>query len=238
MNYLCKILILAIVMASIGADAYCEVITKSGTFNGTLVNYIIVLPQNFSPARTYPAVLAFAGGGQDMPTMRDTLNRNWIGQSQKRNYLVFMPEAPNGDLFYANGDRIFPAFLDQLLKDYKIEARKFHVAGRSNGGLSAFHIAALFPKYFLSVTGFPGFLLNATDADFEALKFLPIFMFAGGNDLTWLSMEKQQYDQMKAKGLRVSLEIEEGQNHAIETLMDDGSKRLFDHFDEASRLFK
>jgi S-formylglutathione hydrolase FrmB len=45
-----------------------------------------------------------------------------------------------------------------ILKDYKIQDNKFHIAGPSNGGIAAFHVAAANPQYFLSVTAFPGYM--------------------------------------------------------------------------------
>jgi poly(3-hydroxybutyrate) depolymerase len=40
------------------------------------------------------------------------------------------------------------------LADYKIQAGRFHVAGVSNGGISAFTVAAAYPQQFWSVTSF------------------------------------------------------------------------------------
>jgi poly(3-hydroxybutyrate) depolymerase len=50
--------------------------------------------------------------------------------------------------------RVVPEFLTKLLADFKVAGGKFQIAGTSNGGLSAFHIAAAYPQYFRSVTGF------------------------------------------------------------------------------------
>jgi hypothetical protein len=43
---------------------------------------------------------------------------------------------------------IFPDFLDMILRDYKVLGERIHVAGASNGGVSAFHVASLYAKYF------------------------------------------------------------------------------------------
>ena len=64
---------------------------------------------------------------------------------------------------------MFPEFLTRCSSDYKILNNKFHIAGVSNGGLSAFHIAASYPQYFWSVTGFPGYLPDATPTRVRAL---------------------------------------------------------------------
>ena len=59
------------------------------------------------------------------------------------------PAAPDGELFFEGGARIFPEFLKMILADYKIQDGKFHIAGPSNGGIAAFHVAAANPQYFL-----------------------------------------------------------------------------------------
>ena len=118
-----------------------EIVRKSGTFGGTRVEYRVILPDQYDPARAYPAVLVFTGGGQTMNILEGTLEADWRHEAERRGYIIVGPAAPGGDLFFESGDRIFPEFIDRFLKDYRVEG-KLHVAGHSNGGLSAFHIAA------------------------------------------------------------------------------------------------
>ena len=126
--------------------AFAEVLDKVTTIEGTAVHYRVILPEKYDPAKTYPGVLAFAGGGQSIDVVDSMIKTQFQQEAEKRGYIVVSPAAPNGDLFFmSGGEKIFPAFLDKILFDYKIEGRKFHIAGRSNGGISAFHIAALHP---------------------------------------------------------------------------------------------
>jgi poly(3-hydroxybutyrate) depolymerase len=215
-----------------------EVVAKSGTFSGIKVNYKVVLPNGYDPARTYPAILGFAGGSQEMRIVDGVIKDHFKTEAERRGYIVIIPAAPNGELFFEAGDRIFPAFLDQMLRDYKVENGKFHIAGRSNGGLSAFHIAASYPKYFRSLTGFPGLLQPVTNAGIEALRSLCIYMHVGENDSGWRQAVKDQSEMLRQKGFKVHFTIEPGQEHALETLAGAGSKRLFDQMEEAARTCK
>jgi poly(3-hydroxybutyrate) depolymerase len=208
-----------------------EVVAKSGKFNGIKVDYKVVLPNGYDPAKTYPAILAFAGGGQEMRIVDGVIKDHFKNEAERRGYIVIIPAAPNGELFFEGGDRIFPAFLDQMLKDYKVETGKFHIAGRSNGGLSAFHIAALYPKYFRSLTGFPGLLQPATSARIEALRPLCIYMHVGENDSGWRQAVTDQSEMLRQKGFKVHFTVEPGQEHSLETLAGAGSKRLFDQIE-------
>src|ERR1700680_4457230 len=118
-----------------------EVIEKTVNVDGTIVHYKTVLPDGYDPAKAYPAVLAFGGGPQTMNTVDNILSRNFRAEAEKRGYIVVAPAAPDDDLFFEEGDRIFPEFLKMILADHKIQDNKFHIAGPSNGGIAAFHVA-------------------------------------------------------------------------------------------------
>lgn len=81
-------------------NAGAEIIEKMGTFGGTRVDYLIVLPDGFDPANEYPTVLAFAGGGQSLRGTRNALENHWAGEAERRGYIVVSPAAPMGQLFF------------------------------------------------------------------------------------------------------------------------------------------
>jgi poly(3-hydroxybutyrate) depolymerase len=200
---------------------------------GVTLHYKLALPKDFDAAKTYPAILAFPPGNQDANMVLTTLVRNWLPEADKRGYIVFIPSAPNGQVFYEGGARVFPEFLDKMLAEYKIRDNKFHIAGMSNGGRSAFFIAAAYPQYFLSVTGFPGYLPDATPARMDALANMCIDMHVGEFDPDWREQMQEQSTQFRAKGFTVHFTIEKGQSHVLRTLEGDGSARLFDEIAEA-----
>ena len=136
-------------------------------------------------------------------------------QAEKRGYIVVVCSAPATGLFYEGGAVVFPAFLDRLLSDYKVRGGKFHIAGISNGGLSAFHIAASYPKYFWSVTGFPGYLPDATNERVSALRDMCLNMHVGELDQGWLDTMQEQSMMFRAKGMKVRFTIEKGQGHVM-----------------------
>ena len=230
--------LLAAIVASIFANGFlmAEVLDKSRDVAGTSVRYKVILPANYDPAKAYPAVLAFGGGPQTMRVVDNSIQRNWKEEAERRGYIVILPAAPGGELFFEGGEHIFPEFLDEILAEYRIADGKFHIAGISNGGLSAFHIAALYPRYFLSITAFPGFLPEATDENVRAISKLCINMHVGEFDqLGWTSPIERQAGALKKQGLNVRFTIEKGQQHRLETFAGEGAKRLFDQFEEARR---
>ena len=113
--------------------------------SGVTVQYKVVLPNGYDSTKAYPGIIALGGGPQTMNTVDGVLNRNFRAEAEKRGYIVVAPAAPNGQLFFESGARIFPEFLKMILADYKIQDGKFHIAGPSNGGIAAFHVAAANP---------------------------------------------------------------------------------------------
>jgi poly(3-hydroxybutyrate) depolymerase len=207
---------------------------KGGTFGGVKVVYKVLLPDGWDAARAYPVILAFAGGSQNMPIVDMGLNRYWGGEAKRRGYIVVSPAAPEGQLLFEDGARIFPEFLEMILHDYKVQGGRMHVAGFSNGGITAFHVASLYPKYFWSVTGFPGLLNDTTAAKVEALRPMCIDMDVGGRDAGWRGAMEQQSEMFQRKGYTVQFHVEENQDHVL-NLGPEGITRLFDHLDAAAK---
>ena len=222
----------AIALAMLTASAAsAAVVAKQGTFNGLTVQYKVVLPDNYDASREYPTILVFPPGGQDMRAVDGRIEANWRAEAERRGYVVISPAAPNGELFFEEGSRVFPAFIDQIFKDYKVKGGKLIVAGASNGGLSAFYIASKYPKYVRTLIGYPGLLEEATPQAVNALKPMCIYMHVGGDDTGWKSEMQSQSGELKRAGLNVTFTVEPGQPHMIRTLAGDGAKRLFDEIE-------
>ena len=212
-----------------------KVSDKTAEIAGVTLHYKIALPKDYVPAKTYPAVLAFPPGSQDMNMVLSTLIQNWLPEQDKRGYIVVIPAAPFGRPFVGDGSKVFPEFIDLLLHEYKIRDNKFHIAGMSNGGRSAFHIAAMYPQYFLSVTGFPGYLQEATPERVAALAKMCIYMHVGELDTGWLAQMQQQAMMFRSKGYTVRFTVEKGESHVMRTLMGPASARLYTQIEESRR---
>ena len=203
---------------------------------GTSVHYKLVLPDGYDAAKEYPAVLVMGGGPQTMDTVDRTLDRNFRAEAERRGYIVVAPAAPDGQLFFQGGERIFPAFLDMIRATYKVAGGKFHVAGPSNGGIAALHVAAQHPSDFVSATAFPGYLWRPTDAKLRALTDVCVFLYVGEHDeYRWHDEMRREAELLSAGGTLARYTLERGQGHRLETLADAGAARLFDGFEEASR---
>lgn len=213
-----------------------EVLEKTKKVGNTTVQYKVVLPNGYDPAKAYPAILAFGGGPQTMNTVDSVLNRNLRAEAEKRGYIVVAPAAPNDQLFFEQGARIFPEFLKLILADYKIQENKFHIAGPSNGGIAAFHVAAANPQYFLSVTAFPGYMWEPSQAKLQAISKMCVFMYVGELDeYMWHGEMNKEAEFLRSKGTVARYTVEKGQPHRMETLAGANASRLFEGFEETKK---
>jgi predicted esterase len=216
--------------------AQAEVLQKAAKVGKTTVQYKVVLPNGYDAAKAYPAILALGGGPQNMNTVDSVLNRNLRAEAEKRGYIVVAPAAPDDQLFFEQGARIFPEFLKLILADYKIQENKFHIAGPSNGGIAAFHVAAANPQYFLSVTAFPGYMWEPTQAKLQAISKMCVFMYVGELDeYMWHDEMKHEAEFLRSKGTVARYTVEKGQPHRMETLAGANASRLFEGFEETKK---
>jgi poly(3-hydroxybutyrate) depolymerase len=226
---------LCCLLAVLSGHARADVIDRSAKVDDTMIYYKVVLPNGFDALKTYPGVLGFGGGSQDMLSVNRVIERYFRDQAEKRGYIVIVPAAPADLMYYQGGERnIFPDFLKQLLSQYRIADNKFHAAGPSVGGLTAFRVAAMNPQYFLSITAFPGYLREDTPDRLQAMSKLCINMFVGENDpLGWQRYMQRQAEEFSENGITAQYNVEQGQAHSLDTLAGPNSARLFDLFAQA-----
>ena len=215
---------------------HAELLEKTKKVGNTTVNYKVVLPDGYDAAKSYPGILALGGGPQTMNTVDNVLNRNFRADAEKRGYIVIAPAAPDGQLFFENGARVFPEFLKMILADYKIQDNKFHIAGPSNGGIAAFHVAAANPQYFLSVTAFPGYMWEPNAAKLQAISKMCVFMYVGESDeYMWHGEMQREAEFLRSKGTVARYTVEKGQPHRLDTLAGLNAGRLFEGFEETKK---
>ena len=234
----CPLLILEAVALVVFATPTlrAEVLEKTKKIAGTTVDYKVVLPSGYDAAKAYPAILALGGGPQTMNTVESVLSRNFRSEAEKRGYIVVAPAAPDDQLFFEEGARIFPDFLKDILTEYKIQDGKFHIAGPSNGGIAAFHVAATNPQYFLSVTAFPGYMWEPSQAKLQAISKMCVFMYVGELDqYMWHDEMKKEAEFLRSKGTVATYTVEKGQPHRLETLAGANASRLFDGFEATKK---
>jgi predicted esterase len=235
-NIMMRVLIAVGIVMLATPPLHAELLEKTKKVGNTTVNYKVVLPDGYDAAKSYPGILALGGGPQTMNTVDNVLNRNFRAEAEKSGYIVIAPAAPDGQLFFENGARVFPEFLKMILADYKIQDNKFHIAGPSNGGIAAFHVAAANPQYFLSVTAFPGYMWEPNAAKLQAISKMCVFMYVGESDeYMWHGEMQREAEFLRSKGTVARYTVEKGQPHRLDTLAGPNAGRLFEGFEETKK---
>ena len=169
---------------------------------------------HFDPQSIYPALLALPPGPQTEEMVEAGLSRYWGRQAADRQWIVISPIAPGGRLFFQGSEEVIPQLLDALQERFLIEGDKFHLAGVSNGGRSAFRVALSWPERFHDLIVLPGFPPNGRDfSRLDRLQGMPIYMFAGSEDKKWVAEEERTDQQLKKLEIESHLEIFPGEGH-------------------------
>jgi pimeloyl-ACP methyl ester carboxylesterase len=198
--------------------------------DGRTIEYALVAPEGFVRGETYPTLLALPPGGQGTREVGVALDAYWEAEAIARGWVVVSPAAP-GELFFEGGERFLPALLDEVRRFVVPEGGRFHLAGVSNGGLSAFRIALDHPELFRSLLVLPGFPPSGEDFDhLDRLAGIPVSMYVGENDTEWRAEAERTTEELRRLGGQVTLTVSPGEGHILQNVHPD---ELFDFLDAA-----
>ena len=234
-NFLQILMLAAAIAGNITVEAAAAEYARFRAPSGTVLDYAFVLPTNFDPSRTYPAILALPPGPQTMAMVNAGLSSYWEAEGARRGFIVVSPAAPDGRLFYRGGEAEIPSFLTHVRATLPI-AGPFHVAGISNGGLSAFRVALANPDLFQSITVLPGF--PPSEAEFGQLgrlHGLTINMFVGERDTGWRDNMEVAAREFERLGLDTHFEVLPNEGHVLQTIAGARATRLFDRIENQEK---
>jgi poly(3-hydroxybutyrate) depolymerase len=200
--------------------------------DGMSIPYVLVLPDGYDPTRKYEALLAFPGGDQSIQRAISTVERFWEPEARKRGVIVVVPAAPTpGRPFYVGEGSVnlIPAIVDALRATYPVKDGRIHVAGHSNGGVTAFRAAIRWPELFQSLTVIAGVPAEQVDFDrLERLKGMKIALFVGASDIDWKGPMAETRQVMNQLGIDASFTIVARSGHSLEALSFEKSGPVFD----------
>jgi hypothetical protein len=198
--------------------------------DGTEITYTLVLPADYLPGGDYPILLALPPGGQGQSEVDAVLDGYWAEEAIRRGWIVISPVAP-GELFFQGGERYLSSLLTQVAVSYPPEGGGLHVAGISNGGLSAFRYALDNHGSVLSLLTIPGH--PPEERDYLALDRLvdtPVALYVGENDDGWREATERVAAELDRLGGTVSVTVSPGEGHILRNV---DPAELFDFFDAA-----
>lgn len=198
--------------------------------DGNSIEYGYIEPADFDASKEYPILLALPPGPQNRKMVKASFDLYW-SNAGKHGWVVVAPIAPKGKHFNNGSEALIPEFLKKIRTRYKPAGKRFHLAGVSNGGTSAFRIAGLFPDEFHSLIAMPGFPKSDEDKkNLAKLKTKPIALYVGSKDKAWIDRMESTAKKLKELGADVSFKQFEDQGHVIQGWQD--GKKLFTQLDQ------
>ena len=138
--------------------ARADLLDKSKQVGHVTVQYKVVLPSGYDPAKAYPGIIVLGGGPQTMNTVDGSLNRNFRAEAEKRGYIVVAPAAPDGRAVL----RGWRADLSGVPQDdpgrLQDPGRQVPHRGTVKWWNRRVSRGRPNPQYFVSVTAFPGYM--------------------------------------------------------------------------------
>lgn len=163
------------------------------TFQGLDRNYIVYVPESYSPQTPSSVVFAFHGfGGQNFLTMENT-NFNQIADIN--NFIVVYPQgtlygiSPHWNVGgFTSGSTVDDvAFIDHLIttlsSTYNINPDRVYATGMSNGGFLSFLLACQLSPKIAAVASVTGSMTTETFQNCTPTREVPILQIHGTSDI-------------------------------------------------------
>jgi len=199
--------------------------------NGSTLYFALILPENPDMSQAYPVLLAFPPGTQDYEMVEWAIEKYWIQASILNNWIVVSPIASGGASFYEGGETAVPELMDWIEANFNVEGGRFHCAGMSAGGFSAFRIAIDYPDRVHSVLAFPGYPTDPQDENrLDRLMDIPVVMYVGQLDTEWVEAMDTFHDQMTAAGVDAVYNVLPLEEHVIQGLSPKSLFQILDDF--------
>lgn len=199
--------------------------------DGTEIPFTLVVPEGFEMGDERPVLLALPPGGQGQAEVDAGLARYWESEALERGWVVVSPVAPEGSLYFQGAERYLPGLLAHVATIVRPEGGYYHLAGISNGGLSAFKVATENAELFRSLIALPG---HAPDREsFENLGRIAstrAWLLVGSEDESWRASAEATAEGLRDAGGEPTVTVLEGQGH----ILDVDPAELYD-FLEAGR---
>ncbi|MFO0970533.1 MAG: prolyl oligopeptidase family serine peptidase [Gemmataceae bacterium] len=160
---------------------------KTGFINKKFTDdakYVVFVPHDYDGAKAFPVILFLHGAGE---TGSDGVKQSKVGlgaaikkNEKKFEFIVVMPQSQKRT-WQANsedGKRAL-AILDQVMKDYKTDAKRIYLTGLSMGGFGTWSMATAHPERWAAIAPICG---GGDPSKAEKIKNLPIWCFHGDAD--------------------------------------------------------
>lgn len=182
------------------------------TVEGKTIDYGLILPTEIDESTR--VLLALPPGPQNW-AMVEAVFMDYAADFSAAGWAVLIPTAPEGQRYDQGSGKLIPAFLLAARARHSLPTGKVHLFGVSNGGLSAFAVAAAYPELFLNLVVMPGVPNETTKPALAALKGLKVTMVVGADDPGWVEGSRESDKTLRALGVDVQLQVVKDRGHLV-----------------------
>ena len=133
------------------------VLARSAPTDSTLQFFLLKLPRDWDPAKTYPLIVDLHGSGPDNPLAYPVMNMSWkkepdaAGTEESQQYFRLSPWGRGNSGYRAWGENdVFDA-IDEVTKQFKTDKDRTYLTGHSMGGGGAWGIGLRAPDRWAAV---------------------------------------------------------------------------------------
>jgi predicted peptidase len=176
----------------------------------TTARYLLFLPKDYGkdPKKKWPMIYFLHGRGESYGPL--SLVKKWgppkrVEKSPNAPYIVVSPQCPGRESWRQPRQLdILTGLLDDVVKNYRVDADRIYLTGLSMGGYGSWALAARMPQRFAAVAPICG---GGRVEDAKKLVNLPIWVWHGDSDPAVPLKRSQEMVEAirKAGGKRVRL---------------------------------
>jgi len=202
------------------------------TEDGTRFPYVLLVPESYDPARSYPVEFMLHGGvSRAYPTEAGSWWRRGFDSLRSEDKITVVPASWNEAFWwFPNQAENLQAILREVKRSYNVADNQVYLTGISDGGTGAYFFA--FKQHtewaaFMPYIGHPGVLRNPAgqvsyQLYFENLMSKPLYIVNGEEDPLYPASSLSSFiDVLQEAGIKHVFKAIEGGGHNTSWLPDE-----------------
>lgn len=180
--------------------------------SGLMLRYTLSLPSSYSPASTYPLVVALHYGGQVTPFYSRDFVASLVEPALKDlEAIIAAPDCPSAGWTNPLSESAILELMLLLMEEYKIDSDRVVITGYSLGGAGTWYMAARHPELFSAAIPVSA---PADSTVTPTVPSVPFCVIHGEKDeLFSLQDMRRMVEEQKSGGAEIELRIVPGASH-------------------------
>ncbi len=180
--------------------------------DGLTVRYTLYLPPSIEKKKSLPLILVLHYGGTVTPYFgKDILVYLVEPAFQSLEAIMVSPDCPARTWNNPISEKAILALIDNLLANYPVDKNKIIITGYSMGAVGTWYFVSRHPGLFSAAIPISGVPKEAISLENNPTPFYVIH--SEDDELIPLAQVKKFVQEMKAKGVKVHLEVIRGVGH-------------------------